>query len=153
ALCRRILMTDSQMNPPPEPNPGAESARPDLPPPPPAAPSAPAAPLDPTLSNEPMAAGAVSPARASAPAPVTVPPALDEGTYQQIREPRGAGRLALDGKWHQISPRYVVSQFVQNGIFVAFIVAVALIVGLVFDQTWVWIPAGILLLIELITIV
>ncbi|KDA05394.1 hypothetical protein DC31_16675 [Microbacterium sp. CH12i] len=78
---------------------------------------------------------------------------MDEGTYSQIREPRSTARLALDGKWHQISPRYVVSQFVQNGIMLAIIIAAALIVGLVFDQLWVWIPAGILIFVTLITLI
>ncbi|WP_307364588.1 PH domain-containing protein [Microbacterium murale] len=85
--------------------------------------------------------------------PLITPPVLDEGTYEKLREPRGAGRIDLDGKWHQISPRYVVSQFLQNGIFLAVVVAVALIVGLVFHQNWVWIPAGFLTLITVITLV
>jgi len=78
---------------------------------------------------------------------------LDEGTYEQIREPRGAGRLALDGRWHQISPRYVVSQFVQNGIFLALVLAAALVVSLVFEQLWVWIPAGVILLVTAFTLI
>ncbi|WP_300266851.1 PH domain-containing protein [Microbacterium sp.] len=52
-----------------------------------------------------------------------------------------------------MSPRYVVSQFVQNGIILVVIIAAALIVGLGFDQSWVWIPAGILTLIEVLTLV
>ncbi|MGL3149342.1 PH domain-containing protein [Microbacterium sp. A82] len=80
-------------------------------------------------------------------------PVLDEGTYEQIREPRGAGRLALDGHWHQISPRYVVSQFVQEGLLLALVIIAALVVGLVFDQKWVWIPAGIITVVILFTLV
>jgi len=79
-------------------------------------------------------------------------PVLDEGTYEQLREPRGAGRLALDGQWHQISSRYVTSQFVQNGILLVIVVAAALIVGLAFEQTWVWIPGGILTVLILATL-
>ena len=148
-------MTDSQMTPPPEPNPGTESARPDLPPPPPLVSSNPPAPSVPPVPNAPVVPGAVptAPPVASAATPVTAPASLDEGTYQQIREPRAAGRLSLDGEWHQISPRYVVSQFVQNGIVLALILAAALVVGLVFDQQWVWIPAGALALIEVFTLV
>ncbi|MGM7667993.1 PH domain-containing protein [Microbacterium sp. A93] len=82
-----------------------------------------------------------------------VPSVLDEGTYTQIREPRGAARLALDGHWHQISPRYVTSQLLQNAVVFVLIVIAALVLSLAFDQTWVWIPAGILLVIELITLV
>ncbi|CAH0123038.1 PH domain-containing protein [Microbacterium sp. Bi121] len=79
-------------------------------------------------------------------------PVLDEGTYEKLREPRGAGRLDLDGKWHQISPRYVTSQFVQNGILLGLLVIVALVLALVLHQTWVWIPAGILAAVTLITL-
>src|SRR5690554_5285705 len=125
-------MTDSQMTPPPEPNPGTESARPDLPPPPPLVSNAPPAPPVPPVPRAPVVPGTVptAPPVVPASAPVTAPASLDEGTYEKIREPRGAGRLSLDGKWHQISPRYVVSQFVQNGIALALIIAAALVVGL-----------------------
>lgn len=82
----------------------------------------------------------------------TAPPALDQGTYDRLREPRGAGRLALDGQWHQISPRYVTSQFVQNGILLVLIVAAALVLALVLDQPWAWIPGGILTVIILLTL-
>lgn len=78
--------------------------------------------------------------------------ALDQGTYSQLRTARSEGRLELDGTWHQISPRYVVSQFVQNGIFIAFIAAVALVLALVLHQSWVWIPAGAIVLITLLTL-
>ena len=80
------------------------------------------------------------------------PSVLDEGTYDRLREPRGAGRLALDGTWHQISPRYVTSQFVQDGIMLAVLVVVVLVVAFVFDQSWVWIPGGILAAATLITL-
>ncbi|WP_460786146.1 PH domain-containing protein [Microbacterium tumbae] len=78
-------------------------------------------------------------------------PVLDQGTYQRLREPRGAGRLALDGRWHQISPRYVVSQFVQEGIFLAIVVIAAVVLNIVLEQDWVWIPAGVIVLLTLLT--
>lgn len=87
------------------------------------------------------------------PAEPTAAPILDEDTYTAIREPRGAGRLALDGQWHQISPRWVVSQFLQNGITLAVIVSAVLVAVLVFDQQWAWIPGGILALFIVITLV
>lgn len=80
-------------------------------------------------------------------------PALDEGTYTRIREPRSSAALALDGHWHQISPRYVVSQFVQNGIFLAVVIAATLVAALAFDQTWAWIPGGLIVLFTLATLV
>ncbi len=66
---------------------------------------------------------------------------------------RSESRLELDGTWHQISPRYVVSQVVQNLIFVAFVIAVAAVLALALDQTWAWIPAGVIVLITLLTLV
>lgn len=104
-------MSDSQMNPPREPNPFT----------PPAAPSAPAV--------------------------------LDEGTYSGIRAPRSSAALALDGTWHQISPRYVVSQFVQNTIIIVLVAVAAVITATVLHQTWVWIPAGAFIAIDVITLI
>ncbi|MCS3843536.1 PH domain-containing protein [Microbacterium sp. AK031] len=130
-------MTDSQTTPPPEPTPGAEPTPPHQMPNIPAGPPAPPRPVS----------------TPQAPAPAASPPVLDEGTYEKLREPRNAGRIDLDGKWHQISPRYVVSQFLQNGIVLALVVIAALIVGLVLDQHWVWIPAGIITIMILVTLV
>jgi len=111
--------------------------------PPPVVPPAPAPPVPPAPPVTSVAAAVAPPA----------PPVLDEGTYDGLRTPRNPNALALDGVWHQISPRYVVSQYVQNAIFIAFIVVVALIVALLFDQTWVWIPAGAILVFTLITLI
>ena len=92
-------------------------------------------------------------------APETAPDAagaatvLDAGTYDTILEPRGAGRLPLgDGVWHQISRNYVIVQLISTVAFLALIVAVALVVGLVLHQPWVWIPAGVVAVITLWTL-
>lgn len=92
-------------------------------------------------------------------APETAPDAagaatvLDAGTYDTILEPRGAGRLPLgDGVWHQISRNYVIVQLISTVACLALIVAVALVVGLVLDQPWVWIPAGVVAVITLWTL-
>lgn len=79
--------------------------------------------------------------------------ALDQGTYSSLRTARSEARLELDGSWHQISPRYVVSQIVQNLIFLAFVLAAAVVLALVLDQSWVWIPAAVVVAIEIITLV
>ncbi|MGF6823753.1 membrane protein YdbS with pleckstrin-like domain [Microbacterium sp. ZKA21] len=79
-------------------------------------------------------------------------PVLDAGTYTGIREPRGEGRLALDGQWHQISPRYVVSQLVQNLVFIAVVAVAAGVLSAIIGEPWVWIPAGVVILITLITL-
>lgn len=77
---------------------------------------------------------------------------LDEGTYTGIRAPRSAAALALDGAWHQISPRYVVSQFVQYAIVIVLVAIAAVVAATMFEQTWVWIPAGAFIAINLITL-
>lgn len=84
--------------------------------------------------------------------------ALDAGTYDAILEPRGAARLPLrlavgDGVWHQISRRYVTVQLISTGAFLALVLAVALVLALVLHQTWVWIPAGVVIVITAWTLI
>lgn len=108
-----------------------------------AAPSAPA----------PEAAVPSAPARDAAAGPAQ-PEVLDAGTFTAIREPRGAGRLALDGAWHQISPKYVVSQLVQNAIFLAIVWAAAFVVAEVARLgMWAWIVAGAITVVTLLTLI
>lgn len=90
-----------------------------------------------------------SPGADVGPAPA-VPSVLDQGTYSALREPRSPARLALDGTWHQISPKYVVSQTLQNVVFIALVGAAALALWLGLDQQWVWFPAAVLILPTLI---
>ncbi|MFT4260289.1 PH domain-containing protein [Microbacterium sp.] len=85
-------------------------------------------------------------------APVT-DQALDAGTYTQLRTARSDGRLELDGVWHQISPRYVVSQIVQNLLFIIVVAGAALVVAFVLHQVWALIPAGVIVLITLLTLI
>lgn len=81
-------------------------------------------------------------------------PVLDAGTYTSVVEPRSANRLPLgDGTWHQISRKYLVVQLISNLAFLALVAAVALVLGLVLEQSWVWIPAGIVGAITLATLV
>lgn len=141
-------MTESQTPTPSDPNPfGAPQV-------PPAAPTVPPAPAAPEVSAPASAPAAPAPpAVPAAPAAPAAPAGLDDGTYSELRTPRSASALALDGTWHQISPRYVVSQLLQNALLVVGIAAAALVLVLVFHQTWAWIPAGIVILITLITMV
>jgi len=55
--------------------------------------------------------------------------------------------------WHQISPRYVVSQIVQNVIFIAVVVTVGLVAFFGFEQSWVLIPAGVVIVLTLATLI
>ena len=78
---------------------------------------------------------------------------LDDGTYDRLIEPRNPGRLALEGGvWHQISRKYLWEQLASYGAMLILTVAAVLVLGLVLDQTWVYIPGGILALILVWTI-
>ncbi len=55
--------------------------------------------------------------------------------------------------WHQISPRYVVSQIVQNLIFIAIVVIAALVLAFVLGQLWALIPGAVIVVITLITLI
>lgn len=140
-------MTESPTTPPRDPEGFPASVTPQ-----PA--SAPAAPAEPDTAA-PAVPNTVAPAVAGdvATAALTAPPALDAGTYTELRTPRRSGALVLDGSWHQISPRYVVSQFVQNGIFIVLVAVAALVLSLLLHQTWVWFPAGAVIVVTLVTLV
>jgi membrane protein YdbS with pleckstrin-like domain len=69
---------------------------------------------------------------------------LDEGTFERVREPRGAARLPLgDGTWHQLARQYVWVQLISSGIVLVIVVAAMLVLTLALGQTWAWIPGGI----------
>ncbi|MGO1768314.1 MAG: PH domain-containing protein [Microbacterium sp.] len=104
---------------------------------------------EPTMHEPPAPSAGASGEGAAAPA-VAEPDVLDDGTYAELRRPRGEGRLDLDGRWHQISPKYVVSQTVQNAIFVVIVVIAGVVAQLIWSRPWVWIPVGAIVLITLI---
>jgi membrane protein YdbS with pleckstrin-like domain len=73
------------------------------------------------------------------------PASLGTDAFARLTEPRGGARLALDdGAWHQISPKYVIVQLISTGTMLLIVVAAMLVVSLVFDQRWAFIPGGIL---------
>lgn len=148
---RRDLRADPPSTPPahdaprqPSPDPssappayGVQQPAPDpssIPPRPPAPTQTPVPPLPP----EPVADPDFPPARE----PVAAPEVLDEGTYTQLREPRGG--LALDGTWHQISPKYVVSQFVQEIALLVIVAVAAIVVASLSGQWWPWLVGGVI---------
>lgn len=78
---------------------------------------------------------------------------LYEGTFSRMLEPRSPGRLPLgDGTWHQLARQYVWVQLISTGIGFLLVLGAALVGWLVFAMWWVWIPAGILLVILAITL-
>lgn len=71
---------------------------------------------------------------------------LDEGTYNRILEPRSAHRLPLgDGTWHQLARAYLWVRLISIALLFAVVLAAALVLSLLLQQTWAWIPAGIAL--------
>lgn len=73
---------------------------------------------------------------------------LDRDTYDAIREPASAGRLPLgDGTWHQLARQYVRVQLISSALTLLVVAAVAVAITLLWQQYWVWIPAGVFLLI------
>ncbi|WP_439901504.1 PH domain-containing protein [Microbacterium azadirachtae] len=94
----------------------------------------------------------------AAPAAHTAPagaPVLDEGTYPALRTPTGRGALALDGVWHQISPKYVVAEVLLRLILLVIIAVGAYAATTLLAQPWpwAWIAAGVIavaILVELV---
>lgn len=83
-----------------------------------------------------------------------VDPVLVDGAYTKVVEPRSDNRLPLgDGTWYQLSRRYIVAQLVVNVIFLAIVIAAAVVVWILWEPMWVWIPAGVIVLITLITLI
>ncbi|KAA9106519.1 PH domain-containing protein [Microbacterium rhizomatis] len=73
---------------------------------------------------------------------------LDARTFDRIRQPRGAARLPLgDGAWHQLARAYVWVRLISTTTVLLVVLAVALALSLWVHQLWVWIPAGIVLVI------
>lgn len=109
-----------------------------------AAPAQPAPPAGP--------AGVSQPDFGPANPPLEAPAPLDEGTFRAIREPRRQG-LALDGTWHQISTKYVVSQLVQSVFWIAVFLIAAAVVSYTTGEVWPWIPAGAITLVIVVSLV
>ena len=87
-------------------------------------------------------------------APTAGDEALDAGTYDGVVEPRSENRLPLgDGTWHQISRKYIVVQLISHALFLALVIAAAVVLGLVLEQPWVWIPAGAVVAVTLATVI
>src|SRR5690606_397761 len=66
-------------------------------------------------------------------------------SFDRLVEPRSENRLVLEsGRWHQISPKYVWVQLIANGSFLVLVIAAMLVLTLIMNQPWAWIPGGIL---------
>ncbi|REC99972.1 hypothetical protein DEU35_0949 [Microbacterium sp. AG157] len=86
-------------------------------------------------------------------------PAADEavlgvGTYDRILEPRSERRLPLgEGTWHQLARAYVRVQLISQGAVFVLVLAAAVVVQALTGFSWLWIPAGVILLVTAIGLV
>ena len=89
----------------------------------------------------------------STPDPQLVPiPVVDDGTYSAILESRSPNRLIIEPNvWHQISRKYLIVQLISSVLVLAFVVAISLVFSLLLGQAWIWIPAGIFIVLSLWT--
>lgn len=82
----------------------------------------------------------------------STPPPTTE-TFTKLVEPRSPHRLELaGGVWHQVSRKYVWVQLISAGALFALVAAVMLMLWLVLNQTWVLLPGGLFLLVQLFII-
>lgn len=78
------------------------------------------------------------------------PIAPDSTAYTSIREPKSPNRLVIEPhEWHQISRKYLTVQLISHGTVLALIVVAALVISLLTHTAWVWIPAGVLIVLSL----
>jgi uncharacterized protein len=81
------------------------------------------------------------------------PSGLDRGTFDHMLEPRSASRLPLgDGTWHQLARSYMWVRLITLGGMFVVIAAAAILLSTLAGWTWVWVPAGVALVIGAIMI-
>lgn len=90
---------------------------------------------------------------AAAPSPAEQAGALDAATFRGIPQPRGAGIAPDDGRWHQLAKRYMTLQLLSTALWIAVVVVGAIVITGFTEAAWVWIPAGILLVILVATFI
>lgn len=79
---------------------------------------------------------------------------LDAGTYDRLLEPRSANRLPLgDGTWHLLSRNYVWVRLISTLAFLALVLAAAVVGAVLLRFGWVWIPAGVVTVVTVWTLV
>lgn len=90
---------------------------------------------------------------AAAPSPAEDAGALDAATFRGIPQPRGAGIAPDDGRWHQLAKRYLTLRLISTTFGIVADIAIATVITAFTEAAWVWIPAGILLAIQVIVLV
>ncbi|MEV8267392.1 PH domain-containing protein [Microbacterium sp. NPDC076911] len=69
----------------------------------------------------------------------------EAATFSKLVEPRSEHRLVLEaGIWHQISPKYVIVQLISSGTVLLLVIVATLLLALLWNQWWAWIPGGII---------
>jgi uncharacterized protein len=110
----------------------------------------PVTPSLPPTPTEPAGQGVATPASGVGAQP---PSALDRDTFHRVLEPRSASRLPLgDGTWHQLARSYMWVRLITLGALFVVVAAVAVLLSVLAGWVWVWIPAGVILLIVAVMI-
>ena len=79
---------------------------------------------------------------------------LDAGTYDRLLEPRSVNRLPLgDGTWHLLSRNYVWVRLISTLAVLALVLAAAVVGAVLLRLGWVWIPAGVVTVVTVWTLV
>ncbi|MBA8817695.1 hypothetical protein FHX48_002800 [Microbacterium halimionae] len=82
------------------------------------------------------------------PAPVETESALDVDTFRKIPEPRSAAKLPIgDGQWHQLARAYLWVRLISTAVVMIAIPIAAVVISTLSGTPWVWIPAGIALVV------
>ena len=72
---------------------------------------------------------------------------------RRLRTPKARGALALDGSWHQISPKYVVAEVILRVIGLVVVAVAAYAVANFSQQPWAWFVAAVIAIVILIELV
>ncbi len=76
---------------------------------------------------------------------------LDDGTFRTLPRPRRPGLEIGDGAWHQLARPYLAVQLITLGGWMLLVAAAATAVSAATGVGWVWIPAGVALVVLAVT--
>ncbi len=83
--------------------------------------------------------------------PVAAPQVLDEGTFRTLPRPRRLGLEIGDGAWHQLARPYLAVQLITLGGWMLVVAVGATVVSAITGVGWVWLPAGVALVVLAVT--
>ncbi|GAA2572143.1 PH domain-containing protein [Microbacterium binotii] len=87
------------------------------------------------------------------PSPTSDEAVLDAGTFEELLESRREGLFVRDGSWHQLARAYRTVQLISLTAAFVLVAVAAPVIAAVTGTGWVWIPAGVLLVVLAITLI